>query len=342
MKELFFIFFLGFLIAVQSASHAEGDDMKHGIRSPVGRHHLESLEHLYLFYVHDFFAFTSLFLFTVLWNMKKSNPWHKRIGRILAAPLIGAIITGFKLIAFRTSDSYVHIHAIQLGRVTISTQGYCVIGIIINAFVYLRWIEEAWMNKSLVVLHGFNVYMGLKSFHFLLSTYMQWNDYQANEANREVAFELLFALTLPQLLIDTTYLLTHLALSKKPELKLLIQWHEFHEMSVLGLVYICAIGLFFNIAHDAYYIFRSPGITDLKIRMIIILAPFIYNSIIYRAKIQRSLNTLVILIMESLWDKDLVAAKECPMTFEDISVSIGEKDSAALLGVLLSVVKKEN
>lgn len=292
------------LSIAQGASHAEGDDMTHGIRSPVGRHHLESIEHLYLFYAHDFFAFSSLFLFAVLWNMKKSNPLHKWIGRFLIIPLVGAIVTGFKLIAFRTSDSYVHIHAIQLGRVTISTQGYCVIGICINAFVYLRWIEESWLNKSLLILHGFNVYMGLRSFQFLLSTYMRWNDYEANDANREVAFELLFALTLPQLILDISYFIVHLSLSRKPELRSTIQWYEFHEMSAMGLIYICAIGLFFNIAHDAYYIFRSPGITDLRIRMIIIMAPFCFNCVFYRRKISSSVHNLLTLAADSFWAKE--------------------------------------
>lgn len=297
---------LGFstiFITTNAASHAEGDSMTDGIRSLVGRHQLESMEHLYWFYAHDFFAFTSLLLFAILWNMSKSNPYHKWIGRFLAFPLIGAIVTGFKLIAFRTSDEFVHIHAIQLGRMTISTQGYCVIGICLNAFIYLRWVKEEWMNKALLLIHAFNVYKGIRSFNFLLTTYMQWNNsYDTNEVNREVAFELLFALTIPQLIVDGSYFCLHLALSIRPELVRNISWVDFHEMSVLGLIYICAIGVAFNVAHDAYYIFPSPGITDLTTRMMIIMAPFCYNLIVYKEKIWKSLSKLIFLVYQSIFD----------------------------------------
>ena len=146
------------------ASHAEGDLMIFGIRSPVGRHMLESLDHYNLMLVHDFGAFTSLAFFIVLWNIDKNNSMHKILGRVLAFPLITAIVTGFMLIYIRKSETDVHIHAKELGRMTISTQGYSVIGICFNAFILDRWLKGAHAHYGLLLFHIFN----LVSYFYLL------------------------------------------------------------------------------------------------------------------------------------------------------------------------------
>ncbi|RYG62724.1 hypothetical protein EON64_17330, partial [archaeon] len=258
--------------------HAEGDEMTSGIRSPVGRHQLESWEHYNLMVAHNIGAWCSLVFFAVLWRISKTNPLHRYLGRLLAVPLVLAIVTGFMLIYFRKSEELIHIHGQQIGRMTIVTQGFTVIGICLNAAVLQRWVRGPAASPGLLALHAFNLLLGLRSLHFLVSTYMQQGGYQTTEVNREVCFELLWSLTLPQLAIDSFYLALHFLQTTQPSqfVSKEVDWRAFHELGVSFLVYITSIGVFFNIAHDAYYIFPTPGITDLWKRMVIILCPTIY------------------------------------------------------------------
>ena len=73
---------------------------------------------------------------------KYKNGTHRLVGRVCGVFLLFALLSGFALIYIREIEELLHITANLLSRVAIASQGYCIVGICLNAFILQRWCSR--------------------------------------------------------------------------------------------------------------------------------------------------------------------------------------------------------
>lgn len=174
--------------------------------SPLGRHELEDALHFVLFVIHDITAILSCAYFVYLFRSSKDDPSHVIVGRICGLNFLLTSVSGFFLIAHRKSESAKHITSGDLNRITITTQGFNILAIGVNALLIKRYWNPVVTGLGLISFHMYNMLLGYRSLKFLLTMMLS----ASSPANHvEVGIELLILITLPQLLIDALYIAIH-------------------------------------------------------------------------------------------------------------------------------------
>jgi hypothetical protein len=255
---------------VLSVSHAEGQDMTEGLRSPVGRHQLEDYFHYIMFIIHDITSFFSC-LFVIFQFYRNKDKLHPIFGYIFILFFLGSIITGFWLIWLRSNDDKLHINSRDINVITISTQGYCLIGITLHTFV----LGKVTLNKNFIFFlksfHYFNILMGFRSFKFLMGNIFREAVNHKDILNSENSIEMFLTVTLPQLTVEVIYLYIIRQLEKNDFKN--FNWYKHHKMGIIYIVLIAVPGIIFNVVHDSYWLFDPPGITSPVVRIVAMLLP---------------------------------------------------------------------
>lgn len=236
--------------------------------SLFGRQKVENRLHMFCFYCHNFCGFSSLILYVFLF-MGRKDRIHKIVGRILGIPLLGAMISGVTLINFPQKSETSLISSFTSGRLAFTVQGYCLITIILNGFIFQRWIKSPRFGVILMIMHCFNLYKGVQCLKFLIS-YCLGNISGAIDAMREASLELILLVSVPAAFIDLSYLWIHWNHQKNGYRN--FDWRKHHNMSVVFLCFMTMIGVCFNIAHDDYWFF-SQRIENLGIRLLVLESP---------------------------------------------------------------------
>ena len=224
--------------------------------SPLSRHELEDWQHFVVFCVHDISSIISCGFFVYLFALSLTDPYHKIIGRICGVNFVVTVISGFVLVYARKTETMKHITPSLLNTKTITTQGFCVLGICFNAFLLKRHIYNRLFPIMLVCFHIYGILMGLRSLHFLYEVIWKTDKTCYDKHFVEVAIELLCMITIPQLIIDLIFI--YLLLFQSLTHFRGFVWKLHHEMSVVFLIYMSVTGLMFTISHDSYWLFSSP------------------------------------------------------------------------------------
>ena len=242
--------------------------------SPISRHEVDTFSHFLIFLIHDISAIVTLMFYAyLLWLEKGDKNHHKShhvlTGRLCGLSLVTALITGFLLIFATKKDDDVLYHIIpnDLNKTTVITQGYVVIGIILDAFVHERYLKNKFFSVLLILFHIFSLVMGFKSLAYLLGNIFPFYfGLVAHDLHfQEISFELLFLLTIPQILCDSLYIYIHY-LNYRTNYSNIV-WKEHHSMSIVFLIYLTMVGILFSFIHDKYWIFNEH-IDEIYIRII--------------------------------------------------------------------------
>jgi hypothetical protein len=240
--------------------------------SPISRHIIYNYNHYIIFVSHDISAIFTLLLFFILWNIQK-NKFHSLIGKYCIISLILTIISGFLLIHNKLDNNTLSKYDSNLYSITFFTQGINIINISLNAFFINKFIINKYLLFILIFLHIYDLYLGIKSFVFLVYTF----NYSNNIKLKETTFELIFILTIPQIINETYYIYIHY-LYFLQKYRLFI-WLKHHYMSIVFLIYMSLPSILFSIVHDVYWFNIYKYLTNLYFRIIIMLVPsilFIY------------------------------------------------------------------
>jgi hypothetical protein len=242
--------------------------------STISGHIIYNYEQYILYIIHDISSFLTLFLFIYLWNIYKYNGIHKIIGRLSLIPLIITIITGINLINNKLKYNSLTSIENKIYSITLMSQGYNFITISLNAFFMKIFINSKIFNLLLIFLHLYDLILGIKSLFLLL-----WIIFNIkNNRLIETSIELLFILTIPQLINESIYIYIHYNNYNTNYKKII--WRTYHNMSVIFLIYMSTPSILFSIAHDNYWIFSKN--IDIYSRLIIMLSPsliFLFRNI---------------------------------------------------------------
>lgn len=240
--------------------------------SPISRHIIYNYNHYIIFISHDISAICTLILFCILWNIQK-NKFHSLIGKYSIISLIFTIISGFLLIHNKLDNKLyspiLSIEELNIYSITLFTQGINIINISLNAFFINKFIKYNYLLFILLFLHTYDLYLGIKSLFFLINTF----NYSNNIKLKETSFELIFILTLPQIINETYYIYIHYWYYLQ-NYRLFI-WKKHHYMSIVFLIYMSLPSVLFSIVHDNFWFNINKYLTNLYLRTIIMLVPSI-------------------------------------------------------------------
>jgi hypothetical protein len=255
---------------VISVSHAEGQDMGKGLRSPIGRHQLESYFHYFMFVIHDISSVLACILI-VFQFLRNKDRLHHIYGYTFLVNFFIALITGFWLIYIRSNDDKLHINSKEINLYTITTQGYCLIALFLHTFI----LGKRTLNKNFIlfvkILHYFNILTGIRSLIFLGGNILRECNHKKEILNRENSIEMFLTVTLPQLIVEVLYLYIIRQLEKQDFKN--FDWYKHHKMGIVFIVLISVPGIIFNVVHDSYWLFAPPGIHSVNVRVFFLVAP---------------------------------------------------------------------
>jgi len=289
-RILVLIFYLfGSATSIFQLEESNCTEMQSNYFSPLARHRIEEFDHFLIYLVHDISSFFTIVLFLYLWQIGNSNPNHKYFGRLLFLPLSIAIISGFLLIHKRSVQSDLTRSVRQLYTVTLQTQGWNLFSISINAFLMKTWLCDNRFNILILMLHMYDFYLGLKSFWLLLSIIFHRTGNPTDNLFVETSVNLLFIMSLPQLLNELTYIWIHFWNRRQSYSN--FNWTAHHNMSVFFLSFMSVPGVFFSFAHDKYWVFYPDGIRSAYLRAAVMMTPMLILLAINLPMVIRSANS---------------------------------------------------
>ena len=241
--------------------------------SPISRHIVFENKHYIVFIIHDIMSFFTLLLFFILWNTPKTK-LHSFFGKFTLVPLTISIITGFLLIKYKLDHKIISNDQSCIYSITLLTQGLNIINISLNAFFMNYFFKRTYFLYVLYQLHLLDIYYGIKSFIFLLKLI-----YSQNNIWSEISLELLFILTIPQLLNEIYFVHFHY-IGYKTNYQF-FQWKNHHQLSILFLISMSTPSILFSLVHDKYWLNINAYLTNIYLRIIIMNLPniilIIYN-----------------------------------------------------------------
>lgn len=238
--------------------------------SPISRHIIYNYNHYLIFIIHDISSILTIILFFILSNIPKTRI-HKNIGKFSIFPLTITIISGFSLISNKINNNNISNEVLNIYSITLFTQGLNIINISLNAFFINKIIKNNYLIFTLVYLHIIDLYYGIKSLFILLNTIY----YSKNILWIELSFELLFILTVPQLLNEIYYIYIHYQYFIKNYQNFVFKKH--HHLSIIFLINMSLPSILYSISHDKYWLKINSYITNFFTRILIMVFPLILN-----------------------------------------------------------------